>query len=92
MVESGDVKIWDLSTGRGLDLPGHTAPVWGLASSPAGRRLVTGSHDRTIKLTAPLLSVRWRGRCRWSRASIPVRRPRARERLDIPSPRACARQ
>jgi WD40 repeat protein len=49
-VESGDVKIWDLSTGRALDLRGHTAPVWGLASSPDGRRLVTGSTDRTIKL------------------------------------------
>ena len=48
--ESGDVKIWDLSTGRVLDLRGHTGPVWGLASSPDGRRLVTGSHDRTIKL------------------------------------------
>ena len=49
-VESGDVKIWDLSTGRVLDLRGHTGPVWGLACSPDGRRLVTGSHDRTIKL------------------------------------------
>ena len=49
--ESGEVKIWDLSTGRVLlDLRGHTGPVWGLASSPDGRRLVTGSHDRTIKL------------------------------------------
>jgi eukaryotic-like serine/threonine-protein kinase len=46
----GEVKIWDLSTGRALDLLGHTNLVVGLASSPDGRRLVTGSEDRTIKL------------------------------------------
>ena len=50
MSESGEVKIWDLSTGRVLDLRGHTGPVWGLACSPDGRRLATGSDDRTIKL------------------------------------------
>ena len=44
------MKIWDLSTGRVLDLRGHTALVQGLASSPDGRRLATGSDDRTIKL------------------------------------------
>ena len=49
-VGSGEVRIWDLSTGGGLDLRGHTGPVWGLASSPDGRRLVTASQDRTIKL------------------------------------------
>jgi WD40 repeat protein len=48
--ESGDVKIWDLSTGGVLHLRGHTDAVWGLASSPDGRRLATGSNDRTIKL------------------------------------------
>src|SRR5262249_42884854 len=46
----GEVKISDLSTGRVLDLRGHTAPVRGLACSPDGRRLATGSDDRTIKL------------------------------------------
>jgi WD40 repeat protein len=47
----GDVKIWDLATGRVLlDLRGHTDIVRGLASSPYGRRLATGSDDRTIKL------------------------------------------
>jgi WD40 repeat protein len=44
------VKIWDLSTGRVLDLRGHTALVHGLASSPDGRRLASSSEDRTIKL------------------------------------------
>jgi WD40 repeat protein len=46
----GEVKIWDLATGRVLDLRGHTAIVEGLACSPEGRRLATGSDDRTIKL------------------------------------------
>jgi WD40 repeat protein len=46
----GEVKIWDLSTGRVLDLRGHTDMVRGLATSPDGRRLATGSGDRTIKL------------------------------------------
>jgi eukaryotic-like serine/threonine-protein kinase len=46
----GEVKIWDLSTGRVLNLRGHTGLVEGLACSPDGRRLATGSDDRTIKL------------------------------------------
>jgi WD40 repeat protein len=48
--EFGEVKIWDLSTGRVLDLLGHTQMVQALASSPDGRRLATGSLDFTIKL------------------------------------------
>jgi WD40 repeat protein len=48
--EFGEVKIWDLSTGRWLDLLGHTNAVECVACSPDGRRLVTGSEDRTIKL------------------------------------------
>jgi WD40 repeat protein len=46
----GEVKIWDLSTGRVLDLRGHTDMVRVLATSPDGRRLATGGDDRTIKL------------------------------------------
>jgi WD40 repeat protein/serine/threonine protein kinase len=37
----GEVKIWDLSTGRALNLRGHTDVVQGLACSPDGRRLAT---------------------------------------------------
>ena len=47
----GEVKIWDLATGRMLhDLRWHTSRVRGMACSPDGRRLATGSDDRTIKL------------------------------------------
>ena len=49
-IDIGEVKIWDLSTGRVLDLRGHTGLVEGLACSPDGRRLATGSDDRTVKL------------------------------------------
>jgi WD40 repeat protein len=49
--ELGEVKIWDLPTQQVLlDLRGHTMLVTDLASSPDGRRLATGSLDRTIKL------------------------------------------
>ena len=48
--ELGEVKIWDLATGRALDLSGHTQLIQALACSPDGRRLATGSDDRTIKL------------------------------------------
>jgi WD40 repeat protein len=46
----GEVKIWDLSTQRVLNLRGHAALVEGMACSPDGRRLATGSDDRTVKL------------------------------------------
>jgi WD40 repeat protein len=46
----GEVKIWDLATGRVRNLRGHTGRVEGLACSPDGRRLATGSDDRTVKL------------------------------------------
>jgi WD40 repeat protein len=46
----GEVKIWDLATGRVLNLRGHTGLVEGLACSTDGRRLATGSDDRTVKV------------------------------------------
>jgi serine/threonine-protein kinase len=45
-----DTVLWDLSTGRVLDLRGHTGLVEGLACSLDGRRLATCSDDRSIKL------------------------------------------
>ena len=40
----GEIKIWDPADGRELStLPAHTAPVRGLAFSPAGRMLASFS-------------------------------------------------
>jgi len=47
----GDVKIWDLATGRPLlTLTGHANAVTGVAFRPGGKYLATCSHDRTVKL------------------------------------------
>jgi F-box and WD-40 domain protein MET30 len=43
------VKVWDIETGKATDtLFGHLEGVWAVASDSL--RLVTGSHDRTIKV------------------------------------------
>jgi serine/threonine protein kinase len=45
------VHIWDLDTGRELEpLRGHDATISGLAISPDGRRIMTGSFDGTVIL------------------------------------------
>jgi WD40 repeat protein len=47
----GEVTLWDPQTGTAQQtLRGHTAPLTGVAFSPDGRRLVTSSWDRTLKL------------------------------------------
>jgi RNA polymerase sigma factor (sigma-70 family) len=48
---SGEVALWDARTGKlRATLTGHTELVQSLAFSPDGKRLVTASHDRTVKL------------------------------------------
>jgi hypothetical protein len=43
--------VWDARTGIPLlELKGHTDTVWGLAFSPDGTRIVTGSADQTAKV------------------------------------------
>jgi WD40 repeat protein len=49
--EAGEVKVWDVATGDAIrSLTGHTEGVFGVAYSPDGKRLATGSDDMTVKL------------------------------------------
>ncbi|PSS22668.1 hypothetical protein PHLCEN_2v3034 [Hermanssonia centrifuga] len=46
------IKVWDLDTGKAVQtLFGHIEGVWAVASDKL--RLVSGSHDRTIKVCHP---------------------------------------
>ncbi len=47
----GDLKVWDPATGKVLHLLlGHIGPIAGVAFSPDGKSLVSGSWDRTVRL------------------------------------------
>jgi len=44
-------KVWNADTGQELlVLNGHTDSLLGVAFSPDGQRIVTGSDDRTVKV------------------------------------------
>jgi WD40 repeat protein len=48
---SGMAQIWDVATGQPLAaLQGHRHRVTGIAYSPDGRRLITSSHDGSLRL------------------------------------------
>jgi hypothetical protein len=50
-VGSDGVKVWDATTGMEvLALRGHTSYVLGLALSPSGTRIASGSNDQTVKI------------------------------------------
>jgi WD40 repeat protein len=45
------IRLWDVATGKQLlELKGHTDVVWALSFTPDGKRLASGSWDRTIKI------------------------------------------
>ena len=49
--EPGEAKVWDAATGEELlALKGHTGAVRSVALSPDGKRIVTGSNDRTARV------------------------------------------
>ena len=49
--EDKTLKVWDVATGECVaTLKGHSDRVNGVAISPDGRRVVSGSNDRTLKL------------------------------------------
>ena len=46
-----NVRLWELTTGREIRrFTGHTKPVWKMAVSPDGSRILSASPDRTIRL------------------------------------------
>ena len=48
------INIWDVTTGTAIAvLRGHEGPVSALAYSPDGKRLASGSADKTIRLWEP---------------------------------------
>jgi WD40 repeat protein len=46
------VRIWDAATGKpiGQPLTGHLSAVFGVAYSPDGKRMVSGSNDTTVRI------------------------------------------
>lgn len=48
---SGDrlVKVWDVGTGTAKDLAGHGLAVLAVAADPAGKLLVSGGADKTVR-------------------------------------------
>lgn len=49
--QAAELKLWDAKDGREvLSLQGHTGTITAVAYCPEGKRIVTGSRDRTLKV------------------------------------------
>ncbi len=47
----GEIKVWDAATGQEkLALKGHTSRLTSVAFSTDGTRIVSASHDGTVKI------------------------------------------
>src|SRR5207302_1178412 len=47
----GEIKVWDADKGtETLSLKGHTGSVFSVTFSPDGKRIVSGSADKTLKV------------------------------------------
>ncbi|MHC4155436.1 MAG: protein kinase domain-containing protein, partial [Planctomycetota bacterium] len=45
------VKVWDAKTGSELmSLSGHKRPIWAVAVTPDGKRIVSGGQDNVVKV------------------------------------------
>jgi WD40 repeat protein len=46
----GEIKIWDLQSGKGISIKGHSDTIEALAASANGAMLASASEDQTIKI------------------------------------------
>jgi WD40 repeat protein len=52
--EDFSVRVWELATGKlEATLKGHTNYIKTLAVMPDGRKIVSGSFDRTVRVWTP---------------------------------------
>jgi WD40 repeat protein/serine/threonine protein kinase len=72
------IEVWDTQMGKGvMTLRGHDAEIWSVAFSPNGKRIVSASKDRTVKI--------------WDAASgaelLTIQEPRRKDGWVIPASR-----